>query len=78
MTTPRRTDNARSSRRCRAGPVRVTDWNGFNPPDGGKPILRIAARINELRKAGWPIERTGTAQPVRGVRASFTGKKKAA
>jgi hypothetical protein len=53
------TDNVRILKALRAGDVRVTDWTDKNTPDGGKPILRVAARINDLRKAGWPIERTG-------------------
>lgn len=59
MTTPRQTDNARVLRALQSGPVRVTDWSGFTTPDGGKPILRMAARVKELRNAGWPVERTG-------------------
>lgn len=37
-----------------------TDWNNFHTPDGGKPIMRIAARIKDLRDEGYPVERTGT------------------
>jgi hypothetical protein len=62
MTTERETNNARILKALQSGDVRVTDWTGFTTPDGGPPILRLAARINELRKAGFPIERTGTAQ----------------
>lgn len=37
-----------------------TDWNGFHTPDGGKPILRVAARIKDLKDEGYPVQRTGT------------------
>jgi hypothetical protein len=54
------TNNARLFKALRQGPVSVTDWTGPNTPDGGPPILRVAARVKELRSAGFPIERTGT------------------
>lgn len=55
------TNNARLLRALRQGPVRVIDWTGPATPDGGAPILRMAARMKELRSAGFAIERTGTA-----------------
>lgn len=54
------TNNTRLLRAGRSGPIRVTDWTGPTTPDGGPPILRVAARISELRSAGFPFERTGT------------------
>lgn len=59
--TGQQTNNARLLKALREGPVRVIDWTGKETPDGGAPILRVAARIRELRSAGFAIERTGTA-----------------
>lgn len=42
------------------GEVCPTDWNGFHAIDGGKPILRVAARIKDLKDDGYPVERVGT------------------
>lgn len=55
------TNNTRLLKALRQGPVRVIDWTGPTTPDGGPPILRVAARVKELRSVGFPIERTGTA-----------------
>lgn len=73
------TDNVRILKALRAGPVRTTDWaDRGSVPDGGKPILRVAARINDLRKAGWPIERTGKHNACAVYEMVNTTKRKAA
>jgi hypothetical protein len=46
----------------RAGATGITQVD-FTPPvvvDGGKPILRVGARIHELREAGFNIQNHGT------------------
>lgn len=45
-----------------AGPTGVTqvDWLRFPTPDGGPPITRVAARIQELREEGHEISSSGT------------------
>jgi hypothetical protein len=48
-----------------AGPLGVcqADWlgrfNGSGTPDGGAPITRLAARVEELRGDGWPVVARG-------------------
>lgn len=42
------------------GRVCPTDWNDFRTPDGGKPIMRVAARMLDLKTAGHPVRRVGT------------------
>jgi uncharacterized Zn-binding protein involved in type VI secretion len=55
------TDYDRLLKHMKAGmTVCPTDWNGPEPIDGGKPVLRVAARICEMRAAGLPVERVGT------------------
>jgi hypothetical protein len=48
--------------------ITQVDFLGPNVIDGGKPILRLAPRINELRELGWIIktfiEADGTARYV--------------
>ncbi len=39
----------------RRGPVKVTDFAAPDVCDGAKPILRVAARVDELRKQGFDI-----------------------
>lgn len=41
------------------GDINPVDWIG-TPPDNGKPITRMAARVFELRMAGHPVQRVGT------------------
>lgn len=45
-----------------AGPQGMTqvDWLRFPTPDGGAPITRVAARVQELRDEGHPISSSGT------------------
>lgn len=43
-------------RALRAGPVRATAFSLPNVIDDGPPIFRVAARIQELRDAGYTIE----------------------
>ncbi len=45
------------------GSTTPLDWQGPRTVDGGKPILRVAARIAELRAEGMPIE-TKARRPV--------------
>lgn len=54
------TDRVLASLR-KAGPLGVTaaDWMGPRTPDGGPPILRLAARIGELRGRGIPVVNAG-------------------
>jgi len=40
--------------------VTQVDFLGFPAVDGGAPITRVAARIEELRKEGHPIVNVGT------------------
>jgi hypothetical protein len=55
------TDAERLLRHMKRGnEVAVTDWADKYTPDGGKPILRVAARILDLKHAGHPVERVGT------------------
>jgi hypothetical protein len=55
------TDKDRLRRHLEAGhDVCPTDWNNFNTPDGGKPILRVAARMKDLDDDGYPVARVGT------------------
>ena len=42
----------------RRGPVGTIDGIRAELGDGGPPILRLAARAYDLRKAGYAIERT--------------------
>jgi hypothetical protein len=39
--------------------VTAADWSGPRTPDGGPPILRLAARVLELRGQGFPIVNVG-------------------
>lgn len=51
--------NAQASRvlaALRRGPVGTIDGIRADLGDGGAPILRLAARTHELRKAGYVIE----------------------
>lgn len=34
----------------RAGAAGITQWDMHNPPDNGKPVERLAARVYDLRK----------------------------
>jgi hypothetical protein len=42
------------------GEVCPTDWNDRNTPDGDKTILRVAARVLDLKNAGHDVRRVGT------------------
>jgi hypothetical protein len=77
--TARQDNNARILVALRKGPVRVTDWSGPTPPDGGAPITHVPRRVADLRDAGWPVEKTGTVnhQPVFEL-VTGTARKKAA
>lgn len=56
----------RVRRALERGPVNVTDFAAPNVIDGGKPIMRMAARVQELRDQGYAITTrrlsNGTAQ----------------
>lgn len=51
------TDKARVLARLEAGPLHPADFLLPNVCDGGKPILRVAARIKDLRDEGHDIVR---------------------
>ena len=42
-------------RALRSGPVAATDFAAPNVRDGGKPIMRVASRVLELREQGYLI-----------------------
>lgn len=52
------TQRARILRALKTGPVRATAFSLPNVVDDGPPIFRVAARIQELRDAGYQIETT--------------------
>jgi hypothetical protein len=54
------TDKDRILRRLRShGSTTPIEWQGPTP-DGGKPVLRVAARIGDLRKDGIPVQTART------------------
>lgn len=58
MTQRERTLNA--LRKAGTRGMTQVDWLRFPTPDGGPPITRIAARIQELRDEGHEIQSSGT------------------
>lgn len=52
------TQRARVLRALKTGPVRATAFSLPNVIDDGPPIYRVAARVQELRDAGYVIETT--------------------
>lgn len=70
--------NDRIAKRLLAhGAINTTDFLAPNVCDGGKPIIRLAARILELREDGWAIDRlvesNGTATYLLGVEREADG-----
>jgi hypothetical protein len=54
-------DKDRILRRLRShGSTTPLEWQGPDVIDGGKPILRPAARVGDLRKDGIPVETART------------------
>lgn len=55
------TDAARILRYLKAGhDVCALEWDGSRPvADSGKPVKRVAARIQDLRDQGWTIDTVG-------------------
>lgn len=54
------TDRIAAALKAHPNGVTQADWTGPHTIDNGPPILRLAARILELKTRGFPIEIVGT------------------